>query len=91
VTALAPAAPNPFRRATTFAIDLAQPAHVELALYAVDGRRVRTLVDDQREAGRYDVAWDGRDSRGDLTAPGVYYARFVSGSTRFTRRIVLLP
>jgi hypothetical protein len=91
VTAFAMAAPNPFRRSITLAIDLAEPARVELMLYSVDGRRVRTLVDGQREAGRYDVVWDGRDSGGRLAAPGVYYARFVSGSRRFTRQVVLLP
>src|SRR5262249_55201723 len=43
VTVLAPAAPNPFQRATTLSFDLARAGPVELALFSVDGRRVRTL------------------------------------------------
>jgi hypothetical protein len=91
VTTLAAAAPNPFQRRTALSFDLAQAGHVELALYSVDGRCVRTLVDGVREAGQYPIEWDGRDARGNAVAPGVYYVRFRSGSRSFTRPIVLLP
>jgi len=91
VTTLAPAAPNPFQRRTTLSFGLAQAGHVDLALYSVDGRCVRTLVDGVREAGQYPIEWDGRDAHGNAAAPGVYYVRFRSGSKSFTRAIVLLP
>jgi hypothetical protein len=91
MTRLAPAAPNPFQHRTTLSFDLAQAGHVDLALYSVDGRCVRTLVDGVREAGQYPLEWDGRDARGNTAAPGVYYLRFRSGSRSFTRPIVLLP
>jgi hypothetical protein len=90
VTTLAFAAPNPFREATTFAFDLAEAARVELTLYSVDGRRIRTLVEGAREPGQYRAPWDGRDSHGRAVGPGVYYARFVAGSKRFTRTVVFL-
>jgi putative Ig domain-containing protein/flagellar hook capping protein FlgD len=89
-TSLALAAPNPFRESTTLAFDLAAPARVELVLYSVDGRRVRTVIDEIREPGHYAVPWDGRDDGGRGVAPGVYYVRFVAGSMRFTRAVVLV-
>jgi hypothetical protein len=90
VTAMGLAAPNPFQNSTALAFDLAQPARVELTIYSVDGRRVRTLVDGLRDAGQYRMQWDGRDSRGTHVAPGVYYARLLAGPKRFTRQVVLL-
>jgi len=90
VTALGPAAPNPFSRSTTLAFDLARGGRAELVLYTVEGRRVRTLVDEVREPGHYDIVWDGRDDGGATVAPGVYYARFVAGRRTFTRALVHL-
>jgi hypothetical protein len=56
----------------------------------VDGRRIRTLVDDTREAGEYQIAWDGRAEGGEPAAAGVYYARLLAGSRSFARPIVRL-
>jgi len=61
-----------------------------MAIFSVDGRLVRTLMDGVREAGQYRPEWDGRDAHGSHAAPGVYYVRFVAGSQRFTRQVVLL-
>ena len=75
VTLLLPSLPNPFRQSATMAFSVAHAGPVELDLYAVDGRRVRTLVRDYREPGEYHAAWDGRDDGGHTLASGVYYER----------------
>jgi hypothetical protein len=90
VTALAPPAPNPFRQSAAFAVSLSQTGPVDLAIYAVDGRRVRTVLDGIQEAGEYRVHWDGRDQRGMAAAPGVYFVRLAAGARSYTRRIVYL-
>jgi len=89
-TALALAAPNPFRGSTTIGFDLAEKAHAQIAIYSVDGRRVRSLLDEVREAGTYVIAWDGRGDDGRTVAPGVYYTRLVTGTRAITRTVVYL-
>ena len=89
-TALAAPAPNPFRQATRLEFALAQPGRVELAIYGVDGRRLRTLVSEAREAGIFRMEWDGRDDHGGIVKPGVYYARLATHQGSFTRAIVRL-
>jgi hypothetical protein len=42
------ASPNPFRGSSTLNFALAARGRVELAIYSVDGRRVRTLVRGER-------------------------------------------
>ena len=80
VTQLAFAQPNPFRGEATLAFSLAQGGPVELAIYSVDGRRVRTLVSEAARARGVpaDVGRPGRPGQPDVAA-GVYYARLVSG------------
>jgi hypothetical protein len=87
-TAFMPAAPNPFRGATTLAFSLARPGPVELAIFSVDGRRVRTLSRESKEAGMYRPVWTGTDDRGQAVRPGMYYARLITPDGRFTRTLV---
>jgi hypothetical protein len=86
---LAPA-PNPSHGAAGLVFSLASAGAVELTVYGVDGRRVRTLVRERREAGVYRVDWDGRDEGRNAVAPGVYYARLTTSGRQLTRTIVRL-
>ena len=88
ITAFMPAAPNPFQGSTTLAFSLARPGPVELAIFSVDGRRVRMLSQGTKEAGTYRPVWTGTDDRGEAVRPGLYYARLVTPDGRFTRTLV---
>ena len=48
---------------------------MKLVIYNVLGQPVRTLVDESRAAGTYQVKWDARDEGGVLLSTGVYIAR----------------
>ena len=81
--------PNPFVEATWIAFELPAAAEVDLRVFDVAGRQVRTIEPGRRrEAGAYRLLWDGRDSGGRPVASGVYFARFSSGSRRTVERIV---
>jgi hypothetical protein len=90
VTQLAPSRPNPFRETATIAFSLARGGPVELMLFSVDGRRVRTLARGVREPGEYSLVWDGRDDNGSPVASGVYYLRLSTAQGRFTRTMTYL-
>jgi len=67
--------PNPFNPSTTISFDIPQQSHVKLVVYDVLGREVRTLVDEEKEPGRYSVTFDASD-----LPTGVYLYRLsVSG------------
>ncbi|MGH7455507.1 MAG: FlgD immunoglobulin-like domain containing protein, partial [bacterium] len=51
--------PNPFNPSTQIAYDLASSRHVSLKIFNTMGQVVRTLVDGEQPAGRYNVTWDG--------------------------------
>jgi hypothetical protein len=90
VTQLKGATPNPFSQTATLSFSLAQGGPVELAIYSVGGRRVRTLARDVREPGEYSVVWNGRDDGGNAVAAGVYYAYLLTAQGRFHRTITYL-
>jgi hypothetical protein len=90
ITQLAASRPNPFLERATISFSLATPGPVNLAVYSVDGRRVRMLVRDVREAGEYSVTWDGRDDGGAAAAPGVYWVQLVTAQQRFARSATYL-
>ncbi len=90
VTTLSFAQPNPFRGTVTLSFSLAQSGPVDLRIYGVDGRLVRTLVSGTQEAGYYRPVWDGRDDHGNEMSAGVFYARLVAGKVRVTRTMSYL-
>jgi len=81
--------PNPARRAVTFSYRLPRPANVEVAVLDLLGRRMATLAQGMRPAGRHELRWDvGADGR---FAPGVYELRVDDGTQRVSRKLVLMP
>jgi photosystem II stability/assembly factor-like uncharacterized protein len=69
------ASPNPFSGATAIAFSLTERTKVEVAVFDVDGRRVRTLTSEVLAPGSHRFTWDGKDSRGEAAASGIYFAR----------------
>jgi hypothetical protein len=81
--------PNPFNPHTTLRFELAEPATVRLDVFAVDGRRIRTLAAGALPAGPHFEIWDGRDDRGHAVASGSYVARLRAGPAVRTFRMTL--
>ena len=87
---LAPNSPNPFNSATLITYHLASPGPVKLVIYNVLGQPVRTLVDESRAAGSYQVKWDARDEAGALLSTGVYIASLSYPGGVQTQRLLYL-
>jgi hypothetical protein len=88
--ALSEAMPNPFHERAVFVLDMPRAGPASLQVYDLLGRRVRTLVDRALPAGAHRVTWDGRDGGGNVTAPGVYFARLWTPQGARLRRVVRL-
>lgn len=72
--------PNPFNPSTSIAYALPEKAQVTLEIYDVAGRLVQTLVNQEKEAGRYTIQWDGQNAAGSQVASGLYVYRIKAGS-----------
>ena len=87
---LAGMAPNPTDRRGTATFTLPRAGRAHLAMYGVDGRRVRLLADGEFGAGTQHVDWDGTDDSGNHMAPGIYFLRLTYlNQSRVSRTVVL--
>jgi hypothetical protein len=87
---LAAAWPNPLNPATRIRYTLEKGGHVDLVVYDISGRRVRTLVSGMVEAGEHEVSWNGRDELGRPVASGIYLYQLRSGDVVETRRMTVV-
>lgn len=77
--------PNPFNPATTITFELHRPRHIILSVHDAAGRRLATLLDEDRPAGIGTAIWNAAGQ-----ASGVYFVRLeTAGVTRLTKVVLL--
>lgn len=82
--------PNPFNPTTNIEFQVANNEFVELKIYDVSGRLVKTLITENRNAGAYSISWDATNDAGIRVASGMYFYRLQAGSLVQTRKMVLM-
>ncbi len=82
--------PNPFNPASTIEYALPQPVKVELRVFNILGQVVRTLVDEEKAAGYYQVIWDGTDQTGKPVSTGIYLYQIKAGDFVETKKMQLI-
>ena len=70
--------PNPFNPSTTIPYRLAAASTVELEIFDIAGRKVRTVLAEIQDAGFHETTWDGRDEDGHIVGAGVYFYRLTA-------------
>ncbi len=82
--------PNPFRVLTRVDFTLPGERQVNIEIFDILGRKVRSLAQSDMPRGNYSVSWDGRDDFGARLPSGVYLYRFRAGEYTRTQKMVLL-
>ncbi|MEJ5351020.1 MAG: T9SS type A sorting domain-containing protein [Melioribacteraceae bacterium] len=82
--------PNPFNPTTTISYQIPVMTNVQIKIYDVLGREIKTLIDEIKPAGKYNVAWDGTDNYGNNVSSGVYFYKLIAGSFVQTKKMILM-
>lgn len=82
--------PNPFNPTTTIDFNMPSSQEVKLVLYDLNGREVRTLLNEKQGAGLHSVVWDSRDDAGNTMPSGVYFYQLTAGSYSTTKKLMLI-
>jgi hypothetical protein len=77
--------PNPFNPSTAINYSVAKREHVNISVYAIDGRLVSTLVNEEVEPGTYAVTFNASNMNS-----GVYFYRFSSNSLNTVKKMILM-
>lgn len=87
--------PNPFNPVTNIIYDVGfsdgPQQRINVVVYNLLGQHVRTLVNEQKDIGRYTVRWDGHDKNGIGVSSGIYFVRMMNNYGRIqTKKMMLL-
>jgi|UniRef100_A0A7C3UPB7 probable HAF family extracellular repeat protein len=66
--------PNPFKKASKIFYEVSVKSPVQISIYDATGREIARLIDEVKEAGRYQFEFDGRNF-----SEGAYICRLKSG------------
>jgi hypothetical protein len=74
--------PNPFYRKTGIHYKLPNTARASIKIYAMDGRLVRTLLENhEKTPGQYHIAWDGLDNSNRPVSQELFLCVLKTGKT----------
>lgn len=82
--------PNPFNPVTSIKFDMPAAGDVRISVFNVLGQEVNQLADGYRDAGSYEVIWDGKDKGGASVASGIYFYRINTEQFSETKKMLLL-
>ena len=82
--------PDPFNPVTHIGFRIANFGFVELKIYDMLGREVKTLVNKRKPAGSYTVQWDGTNAAGENVCSGIYFYRLKTVRGEQVRKMILL-
>lgn len=82
--------PNPFNPETTISFSVKDKGHVKVNIYNVKGQLVKTLVNDNMNAGKHTIVWNGRDNAGKAVSSGVYFYKMSAGKYSSTKKMIMM-
>jgi hypothetical protein len=81
---------QPAARPGVLAFTLPQAGRINVSVFDVQGRRIRTLFDGESAAGPVSFEWDRRDAAGRSAPSGMYFARITGAGATIVRRVPIL-
>jgi hypothetical protein len=77
--------PNPFNPSTTISYELPAESRIQIIIYDILGRQVKTLLNEIRKPGRYNIMFDASG-----LPSGIYFIRLSANSYTEVKKMVLL-
>jgi len=83
--------PNPFNSSTTFHYSINKRERVQINVYDISGKLVRTLINEEKSRGNHTANWDGKNELGEIVSSGIYfYSLKIRNTNIFFKRMVFI-
>ncbi len=76
--------------AVVISFNIQERSDVELSIFNIQGKRVRTLISSNLERGYYDQSWDGLDDNNRSVGSGIYFYHLKTGDQNSAGKMVIL-
>jgi hypothetical protein len=82
--------PNPFKNNTTFEFTIEQTSFIEISVYNLQGKLVKSLTNKTLKGGIHSVKWGGLNNADQACKPGLYIAFLrINGSLTQSTKLIL--
>ncbi len=82
--------PNPFNPSTRIDYQIPEAGNVSVKIYNSVGEIVKILDSGLKDAGYYNVVWDGKNDLNESVASGVYICQVIFNQNVLTKKIMLV-
>ena len=82
--------PNPFNPQTTIRYHLPENIFVNITIYDLLGKKVKTLVNHAQFSGPKSVIWNAKDDHGERVGAGIFLYQIQAGDFIQSRKMILL-
>lgn len=82
--------PNPFNPETIISYNLPKQSRVQIKIYDITGNEIRSLIDEEKSAGKHNILWDSRNNFGQRVSSGIYFYKIVADNFIETKKMVLM-
>ncbi|MCD4697701.1 MAG: T9SS type A sorting domain-containing protein [Bacteroidales bacterium] len=79
--------PNPFKTTTTIEFKIEKAKQINLSIYNLNGKLIKTLKNEYTERGEYRLIWNGKGKNGKEGNSGLYLVRLQSGRKIITKAV----
>lgn len=84
------ASPNPINQKAVFTYQLPYDTRVKISVYDIQGRCVRTLLNETRAAGIHTIQWDGADDNNAELPSGIYFGRITTDDDTYIQKLIVV-
>ncbi len=82
--------PNPFNPETTISFTVTQKRNLNLSIYNIKGKIVKTLYNGNINCGEHQIIWNGNNEKNESVSSGIYLYKFEADDFVITKKMILL-
>ena len=82
--------PNPFNPVTSLRYELPEDGFVNISIFDMMGRKVKTLINDSQTSGYKGIKWNATNNKNESVSAGLYLYILQAGEFRKTKKMMLL-
>ena len=82
--------PNPFNIGTSVSYHLSEATHVNITVFDMLGRLIKTLYDDEKSAGSYEAYWNGTQEDGETAPSGIFFISMQTNKMNQIQKVLLV-